>query len=200
MYDIYQWEAHGNSQYVSDATLAQKISYYEDYQKKFDVTMPGLIDDDDQSWAKLYETYCPEDNKKREYTAIYAIDFDGIVAFKSAWISPGVWSNGGMKPYPLLDAALEELLANTGIDFDQIENVKNQNVSCFSTNGAVYLQLPRFLHYSLGIYNLDGKCIVTRTGSGSSVFNAGDKLSSGTYVIRLHAGKNKYTSPFIINK
>lgn len=200
MYDVYQWEAHGNSKYVSDATLAQKITYYEDYQKKFNMSMPGLIDDDDQSWGKLYETYCPENNKKREYSAVFVIGFEGIVRFKSGFISPGVWSNQGKDPYPLLDEALEELLASVHIDFDQIENVKNQNVSCFSSNGAVHLQLPHYIQYSLGIYNLDGKCIVTRAGTGSSVFNAHDNLSSGTYILRFHTGENKFITPLIINK
>lgn len=199
MYDVYQWEAHPNSNFVASATLEQKIGYYEAYRDQYNMTLPCLIDDDDQSFGKLYETYSPENNKLREYTAIWVIDFEGIVIYKSAWISPGVWSKDGRDPYPPLDDLLEDLLA-TKIDYDNIKVINNQNVSCFSTHGAVYLQLPEYIQYSLGVYNLEGKCIVTSAGRGSSVFNVGDRLSSGKYVIRINTEKNNYTSPLIINK
>ncbi len=199
MYDIYQWEAHGNNQYVDDATLAQKIEYYKDYQKKFDMSMPALIDDDNQSWAKLYETYCPEDNKKREYTAIYAIDFEGIVAFKSAWISPGVWSNQGKKPYPMLDEALEELLA-TAIDFSKMKIINDQKAFCFFRNNTVFMELGDLVHYSLGVFDLKGKCLVSDGGIGNSVYTLDNRLSSGSYIIRIVTGKNTFMSTIPISK
>lgn len=199
MYDVYQWEAHPNTQFVESATLEQKIGYYEAYRDKYNMTLPCLIDDDNQSFAKLYETYSPQDNTKREYTAIWVIDYDGIVIYKSAWISPGVWSKNGVDPYPPLDSLLAILLA-TEINFDKMGIVTSRNLSCFSTNGVVYLQLPQYIQYSLGIYNLEGKCIITNAGRGSSTFNVGDWLSSGKYIIRVNTEKNNYTSSLIINK
>lgn len=197
MYDVYQWEAHPNSQFVADATLKQKIGYYEKYKKKYKINLPCLIDDDNQSFAKLYETYSPQNNKLREYTAIWVIDYDGIVIYKSAWISPGKWSKNGVDPYPPLDSLLDLILV-TNIDMKDMKIGTMQDISFRFVKNTIHLQAPYFIDFSLEIFDPRGRCLLSNKGKGNTVFVLDDLHSSGRYVMKISSPKNRLILPISI--
>ncbi len=54
MFDVYVKETHPNAQTPQPRTFEERIELYEQYQAEYNMTIPVLIDDMENSWKKVY--------------------------------------------------------------------------------------------------------------------------------------------------
>lgn len=88
----------------------------------------------------------------------------------------------------------------TGINYDQNNILSNPVLSYTHDNGTVFLSITDQINYSLDIFNISGKSIITKKGNQSAMYNLSDMLLPGQYIIKVKSKTENYIQSIIIKK
>ena len=186
--------------------VGHRIIHYECYKEEYpDVTMPGLIDDGPDGNYPVNNTGCLVSKKfKAKYTSVVTIGLDGKCIYASHWPpGPGGTAEQAVQwvgyTYDDLDDLLYEQLPTPVIPVEEF-STSPQKFIRINTNGIVFITMPAKTGYSVGIFDMTGRLISVKQGSGSVRYNLSGTVASGVYVVRLTTGGRTFTAPLCISQ
>lgn len=197
---MYIWEAHDGETWSSwpefkdieePTNLQERIAVYEMYRNADNVTVPALIDDPDGGGNNpgLWANSAAYDS---EPTSIYLIGTDTTFKYLVNFALMG-WQMS----YDELDLKIQELLDNTSSDFSLKSKVAINEQYSISNNKILIKNSDA---YSLKIFNLQGKEIISLKNRNDKQINLSNKLSKGTYLLNIEFTSGKKVKDSILIK
>ncbi len=187
---MYIWEAHDGETWSSwpefkdieePTNLQERIDVYEMYRNAENVTIPALIDDPDGGgddpglWANsIYDS---------DPTTIYLIGTDTTFKYLVEFALMG-WQMS----YDELDLKIQELLENTSNNFSLNNKIASNEKYSISNNKIIMNNINTF---SLKIFNLQGKEIISLNNRNDKQIDLSDKLSKGRYLLNIEFTSGK---------
>ncbi len=188
MFDVYVKETHPNAQTPQPTTFAERIKLYEKYQGEYNMTIPALIDDMENSWKKVY---LPGP------TGCVLINIKGIVVYTIQFIMSNKYSTIESQADKLLNEMENNL---TLIDYSNGTAAHSSFTVKQFPSGVFSIGVPSEGSHSIEIFNLQGSSVISRRGYGNATYNFNSTVSAGKYLIRLDTQKQTVVKPIVIGE
>lgn len=184
MFDVYVKETHPDMASQPES-FEERIQLYEEYQNEYNMTIPALIDDMQNTWKELYMP---------GPTSCTLIDIRGIVVYTIQFIMSG--------GYDGIDNEIAKLLSSmedyTSVSYNDMNSTSAAFSIKQSNTGTFSVLIPEEGTHCVEIYNMRGTRILSKNGYGTAVYDFKEPISAGKYLIRIMTDKQTVVKPVII--
>lgn len=188
MFEVYVKETHPDMHPDGQAeSFEERIEMYEEYRAKYNMTVPALIDDMQNTWKELY---LPGP------TSCTLIDIRGIVVYTIQFIMGSGYSG--------IEKEIEKLLSSMEDYTSVSHNAINTTPAAFSirqlNSNTFSVFIPNEGFHSVEVFNMRGTRILSMDGYGTTAYDFKEPISAGKYLIRIMTDKQTIVKPMIMRK
>ncbi len=180
MFDVYVKETHPDMNF-QPSTFEQRIELYREYQNKYDMTIPVLIDNMKNEWLNLY---------KPGPTGCVLIDKRGIVVYTIQFVMSANSYNTIDREVAKLVNEYEPYSYTNGSDYTP---ASEPLVVTRLNNSIISVAFPSNQVGSMKVYSILGRLVATQQGQGTMLFTPQPVLSKGRFLLKISTSNQKLT-------